>query len=103
MYTTVTIRNQNAILIRLALEAYFFFSSTIYICDFLSFSSYSLYMELAPSKLSDVLETPALMVVMRSMEACSKLRVYCRCELAVFIDWMARPGSLWANSDFFWA
>lgn len=60
-------------------------------------------MELAPSKLSDVLATPALIVVILSIDECNKLRVYCRWLLADFIDWIVRPGFEWLNKDDFWA
>lgn len=87
------IRNQNAILILLALAASFFFNYTIYICDFLSFSSYSLYIEFASIKLSDVFDTPALILVILSIEEWSKLRVYCKWEFTDFMDWIVLEGS----------
>ena len=47
-------------------------------------------------------DTPALIVVILSIEECNKLRVYCKCEFTDFIDCIARDGSECAKRDFFW-
>ena len=53
--------------------------------------------------MSDVLATPALIAVIRSIEECKRLRVYCKCEFTFFIDCIVRDGSEEENNEFFWA
>lgn len=60
-------------------------------------------MELVLTKLSDVFETPALMLVILSMDECSRFRVYWRWLFTDFMDWIVREGSECENNDFFCA